>query len=123
MSLSTTPPETASDQDAKTNNININIDQSDKTTTENGIVTYVESFPNEKAITRRLLVKLDTRILPIFILLVLCSFLDRTNVGNAKLYNMEKDLGMSNTQYIQGLAAFYPLYIAACVSLLSFTKH
>ncbi|KAK3356550.1 putative MFS transporter [Lasiosphaeria hispida] len=68
---------------------------------------------SERAVTRRLLQKLDSRILPILILLVLCSFLDRTNVGNAKLYNLEADLGMTNNQYNQGLAAFYPLYIAA----------
>ncbi len=53
------------------------------------------------------------RILTVFILLVLCSFLDRTNVGNAKLYSLEADLGMTNGQYNQGLAAFYPLYIIA----------
>ncbi|KAF2736686.1 MFS general substrate transporter [Polyplosphaeria fusca] len=62
--------------------------------------------------TQKLLWKLDTRILPLFILLVLCSFLDRTNVGNAKLYHLEADLGMTNAQYNQGLTAFYPLYIA-----------
>lgn len=80
--------------------------------------------------TRKLLWKLDTRyvllghnlrfkssyrvsrILPLFILLVLCSFLDRTNVGNAKLYHLEADLGMTNDQYNKALTAFYPLYIA-----------
>ncbi|KAK4238916.1 putative MFS transporter [Achaetomium macrosporum] len=64
-------------------------------------------------LTRRLLRKLDTRILPVFVLLVLCSFLDRTNVGNAKVYGMDKELGLSPLQYQQGLAVFYPLYIAA----------
>ncbi|KAH7413925.1 putative MFS transporter [Phaeosphaeria sp. MPI-PUGE-AT-0046c] len=65
--------------------------------------------------TRKLLWKLDTRILPLFILLVLCSFLDRTNVGNAKLFHLEADLRMTNAQYNQGLTAFYPLYIVATV--------
>ena len=89
-----------------------------------------------RVLTRRLLWKLDirspsidflhlhaadhvNRILPLLILLVLCSFLDRTNVGNAKLYNLEADLGMTNAQYNQGLAAFYPLYIAAWVVFAS----
>lgn len=66
-----------------------------------------------KNLTRKLLWKLDTRILPIFILLVLCSFLDRTNVGNAKVYSMDRDLSLTTLQYQQGLVAFYPLYIAA----------
>ncbi|OAL04491.1 MFS general substrate transporter [Phaeosphaeriaceae sp. SRC1lsM3a] len=55
------------------------------------------------------------RILPLFILLVLCSFLDRTNVGNAKLFHLEADLHMTNAQYNKGLTAFYPLYIVATV--------
>ncbi len=50
---------------------------------------------------------------------MLCSFLDRTNVGNAKVYNLEADLGMTNSQYNQGLAAFYPLYIASWVGPVS----
>ncbi|RYP65893.1 hypothetical protein DL771_008077 [Monosporascus sp. 5C6A] len=66
-----------------------------------------------KGLTRKLLFKLDTRILPVFVLLVLCSFLDRTNVGNAKVYKMDKELGLSSLQWQQGLAAFYPLYIAS----------
>ncbi|KXX73057.1 High-affinity nicotinic acid transporter [Madurella mycetomatis] len=66
-----------------------------------------------KGRSQKLLRKLDTRILPVFVLLVLCSFLDRTNVGNARVYNMNEELGLSDLQFQQGLAAFYPLYIAA----------
>ncbi|KAJ9160948.1 High-affinity nicotinic acid transporter [Coniochaeta hoffmannii] len=72
-----------------------------------------EEDSHVKDLTRKLLWKLDTRILPVFVLLVLCSFLDRTNVGNAKVYKMDKELGLSSHQYQQGLVAFYPLYIAA----------
>jgi len=49
-------------------------------------------------------------------LLFLCSFLDRTNVGNARIIGLEKDLGLSNLQYNQGLAVFYATYIARYVS-------
>jgi hypothetical protein len=52
------------------------------------------------------------RILPILSLLFLCSFLDRTNVGNAKIIGLERDLGLTNLQYNQGLAVFYATYIA-----------
>lgn len=31
------------------------------------------------------------RILPVLALLFLCSFIDRTNVGNAKILGLEKD--------------------------------
>jgi sugar phosphate permease len=53
------------------------------------------------------------RVLPILALLFLCSMLDRTNVGNAKIIGMEKDLKISNSQYNQGLAVFYATYIAS----------
>jgi hypothetical protein len=39
----------------------------------------------EKRITRSLLWKLDTRMLPMLAILFLFSFLDRTNIGNAKV--------------------------------------
>jgi hypothetical protein len=45
-------------------------------------------------------------------LLFLCSFLDRTNVGNAKTYNLEQDVHMSDIQYETGLAVYYATYIA-----------
>lgn len=62
--------------------------------------------------TRNILFKVDTRVLPILSLLFLCSFLDRTNVGNAKIIGLVEDLDMTNLQYNQGLAVFYATYIA-----------
>lgn len=46
-------------------------------------------------------------------LLFLCSFLDRTNVGNARILGLEEDLSISNLQYTQGLAVFYVTYIVS----------
>ncbi|WDK22495.1 major facilitator superfamily transporter [Colletotrichum graminicola] len=66
----------------------------------------------QRVLTKTLLFKVDTRVLPLLALLFLCSFLDRTNVGNAKIIGMENDLGISNSQYNQGLAIFYVTYIA-----------
>ncbi|KAK4139675.1 uncharacterized protein C8A04DRAFT_32799, partial [Dichotomopilus funicola] len=65
------------------------------------------TLENEAHLTRRILWKTDTRILPILSLLFLCSFLDRTNVGNARIIGLEDDLKISNLQYNQGLAVFY----------------
>lgn len=53
-----------------------------------------------------------SRILPVLALLFLCSFLDRTNVGNAKTYGLEKDLKMNDHQYDTGLTVYYATYIA-----------
>ena len=68
--------------------------------------------PGNAALTRKILLQLDIRILPILALLFLCSFLDRTNVGNAKTYGLEASLKMTDWQYDTGLAVFYATYIA-----------
>ncbi|KAH8588830.1 putative MFS transporter [Bisporella sp. PMI_857] len=70
--------------------------------------------PHERTVlTRKVLLKLDSRILPVLTLLFLCSFLDRTNVGNAKTYKLEADLKITDHQYDTGLAVYYAFYIAS----------
>ncbi|KAJ7642794.1 MFS general substrate transporter [Mycena polygramma] len=56
---------------------------------------------------KKLLRKIDLRLVPWFSVLYLLSFLDRTSIGNAKLYNMEKDLKISDTQYLISLTVFF----------------
>ncbi|ETI22534.1 hypothetical protein G647_06609 [Cladophialophora carrionii CBS 160.54] len=80
---------------------------------KNNSVSALDDDAHTRALTRKLLWKLDTRILPVLALLFLCSFLDRTNVGNAKILGLETDIGVSNSQYANGLAIFFAFYIAA----------
>ncbi|KAL4821607.1 major facilitator superfamily domain-containing protein [Aspergillus spinulosporus] len=61
-------------------------------------------------IDRALLWKLDMRLVPWLSLLYLVSFLDRTNIGNAKLDNLQEDLGMSDNQYNSSLTIFFVSY-------------
>ena len=49
--------------------------------------------------TKKLIRKCDKYLLPFLSVLYLLSFLDRTNIGNAKLANMEPALGMSGLDY------------------------
>ncbi|KAL5342412.1 major facilitator superfamily domain-containing protein [Aspergillus crustosus] len=51
---------------------------------------------NEKALVRRL----DYKLLPPLTILYLLSFLDRSNVGNARLEGLTDDVGMSGNQYL-----------------------
>jgi len=53
---------------------------------------------DEKA-TKALLRKVDIHIVPVLVILYLLSFLDRTNIGNARLAHLEKDLGMTGLDY------------------------
>ncbi|KAJ5624747.1 hypothetical protein N7510_001056 [Penicillium lagena] len=68
---------------------------------------------HQEKLTRRLLMKLDFRILPILALLFLCSFLDRTNVGNAKIIGLEDDIHISDHEYDIGLTVYYLFYICS----------
>ncbi|KAI0467715.1 major facilitator superfamily domain-containing protein [Xylaria cf. heliscus] len=65
----------------------------------------------DRKLERTVLWKLDTRILPILALLFLCSFFDRTNVGNARLYGLENEIHITDHQYDVGLAVYYATYI------------
>ncbi|RXW25479.1 hypothetical protein EST38_g296 [Candolleomyces aberdarensis] len=67
----------------------------------------------DEARTGRLLRKMDWNIVPFLALLYLLSFLDRTNIGNARLANLERDLGMEGLDYNIALAVFFPWYVAA----------
>ncbi|TFY80018.1 hypothetical protein EWM64_g3996 [Hericium alpestre] len=56
---------------------------------------------------RKLMRKLDMRLVPWLSLLYLLSFLDRTSIGNAKLYGLETDLHITDNQYLIGLTIFF----------------
>ncbi|KIW01895.1 uncharacterized protein PV09_06738 [Verruconis gallopava] len=55
--------------------------------------------------------KLDKRVVLFVAFLYLLSFLDRSNIGNARIAGMEKDLNLSGRQYDMLLTAFYITYI------------
>ncbi|KAF5328818.1 hypothetical protein D9619_011500 [Psilocybe cf. subviscida] len=67
---------------------------------------------------RKLLWKIDLHIIPWLSLLYLLSFLDRGSIGNAKLYNLERDLGITDRQYLNGLTVFFFPYAFIEVSSL-----
>jgi hypothetical protein len=59
-----------------------------------------------------LLRKMDVRLIPILALLYLMSFLDRGNIGNARLAGLEADLGLVGNQYAWTLTIFFFSYAA-----------
>lgn len=65
-------------------------------------------FQGEKL--NKLIRKVDFHVLPQLIVLYLLAYIDRTNVGNAKLFGVLKDLGISGTQWNVALSVFYASY-------------
>lgn len=65
----------------------------------------------DEAAEKALLKKLDRWIVPPVMLLYLFSFLDRVNIGNARLYGMEDDLGMEGNQFQIAVSVLFVTYI------------
>ncbi|CZT43210.1 related to nicotinamide mononucleotide permease [Rhynchosporium secalis] len=59
----------------------------------------------------RLRLKIDLYIVPTVALLYLFCFIDRANIGNAKLAGFEKELGLKKYDYNAVLSCFYISYI------------
>lgn len=53
------------------------------------------------------------KLLPWLCLLYLLSYLDRTNIGNARLAGLEADLNMTGSQYNSALTIFFVSYAVA----------
>lgn len=60
---------------------------------------------------RRLNRKLDLHVLPPLFILYFLSFLDRGNIGNARIQGLEKSLGMSGQDYSIALCIFFVPYV------------
>jgi len=97
-----------------------NLDEKfDPTAYRNAKIVAVDAIPDpdagksdeeRAALDKKLLRKLDLRLIPWLSFLYLISFLDRTNIGNAKVYGIEKDLKMSDNTYMAALSVFFVSY-------------
>ncbi|KAF8930764.1 hypothetical protein BGZ52_000653 [Haplosporangium bisporale] len=70
-------------------------------------------FTSDQALIARLRRKIDLRLIPLLSLMYLFSFLDRVNIGNAKVAGLEKDIGLTPQEYSWALSIFFIGYIIA----------
>ncbi|WEW59344.1 hypothetical protein PRK78_004814 [Emydomyces testavorans] len=68
----------------------------------------VEDYSPEEA--KRILRKIDYRLIPLLAVLYLLAFIDRGNIANAKIAGMEKDLNLQGSQYNVALTLFFVPY-------------
>ncbi|KAF7553070.1 hypothetical protein G7Z17_g3910 [Cylindrodendrum hubeiense] len=61
----------------------------------------------------KLVRKQDLRVLPMVFLMYFLTFLDRTNLGNAKVAGMEEDLGLGKYGFNIGACLYYAIYLFA----------
>ncbi|KAF4449685.1 hypothetical protein F53441_7086 [Fusarium austroafricanum] len=76
-----------------------------------GAESTVEQPSGDSEATKKLLRKCDIRLLPPLMVIYFLSFMDRTNIGNAKIQGMTEDLKMTGNDYNMALFVFFIPYI------------
>src|SRR4051812_14395980 len=71
---------------------------------------------------RAVIKKFDKYVLPQAFLFVLLNFLDRSNLGNARVFGFEKDLGLVGNQFGDLVTLFFLPYILAEVFWVTAVK-
>lgn len=84
--------------------------------TESGSATPTRSTQNvsskvDAAMEKRITRKIDMRLVPMLCMLYLTAYLDRTNIGNAKLYGLEKELNLPSNGYNTAIWVFYLTFV------------
>lgn len=69
--------------------------------------------PFDKVAERKLLRKVDIRVLPVLWILYLVNFIDRANIGNAKIQGMEKELDLYGQRFNIAVWVFNLGYLVA----------
>ncbi|KAH9963862.1 MFS general substrate transporter [Russula dissimulans] len=69
-----------------------------------------DNIAKVEGVTKHIWRKLDTHLLPLVSLLYLLSFLDRSNIGNARIAGMSEDLRLIHLRYNTAAAVFFIPY-------------
>lgn len=72
---------------------------------------HLPGGPFDPQIERRILRKLDFKVVPLLCILFLVSFIDRSNIANAKIQGMDKDLHLHGNQYNMAVMVFTVAYV------------
>ncbi|KAK7462345.1 hypothetical protein VKT23_007946 [Stygiomarasmius scandens] len=79
-------------------------------TTRSASVEFIRDEERDEE-TRKAVRKIDVAILPVMTIFYLLSFLDRANIGNARVAGLQRDLGMSDHQYSVAVTVLFIPYI------------
>ncbi|KAH7245294.1 major facilitator superfamily domain-containing protein [Fusarium tricinctum] len=94
-----------------------NSDRHSPSKEEEGTATQSDSPTNENSVPfvseeteKRILTKLDRRIIPCVCWIYLMNFMDRVGIGNARLYGLEEELNLSANQYQLAVSILFVTY-------------
>ncbi|KAG5731888.1 hypothetical protein E4T56_gene7625, partial [Termitomyces sp. T112] len=66
--------------------------------------------PERLEAERKLVRKLDSRLLPTVVVIYIMNYIDRNGITTARLKGMQQDLGISDIQYATVIAVLYASY-------------
>ncbi|KAG6856231.1 hypothetical protein H0H87_006325, partial [Tephrocybe sp. NHM501043] len=69
--------------------------------------------PERLAAERKLVRKLDSRLLPTVVVIYIMNYIDRNGITTARLKGLQQDLGISDIQYATVIAILYASYCPA----------
>lgn len=72
---------------------------------------FGELTPEERAIEKKLRLRIDSLVMPLVILVYLMNYIDRNNYAAARLQGLEADLGLVGDQYQVGLSILFVGYV------------
>ncbi|KAF2998250.1 hypothetical protein E8E13_006148 [Curvularia kusanoi] len=93
------------DNERRVENIN-----ADKGSTSSAGEIEAQRVELDEVEANRVLRKVDYRLVPMLSLLYLVAFIDRSNIGNAKIAGMDKDLKLHGLQYNTAVTLFFVPY-------------
>ncbi|KAG4025213.1 hypothetical protein MFRU_063g00030 [Monilinia fructicola] len=98
--------------DAANNSQEVYRDETGNNGRRRGSISTIQSYElytpdEERAVVR----KFDRKLVVFVALLYMLSFLDRSNIGNAKIAGLERDLHLDSNKYEWVVTAFYIAYI------------
>ncbi|PUU75817.1 major facilitator superfamily domain-containing protein [Tuber borchii] len=67
--------------------------------------------PCQDTTERKLLAKIDLRLIPVLTILYILAFLDRVNISNAAIFGLREDLNLGGVEYNTALTIFFIPYI------------
>lgn len=94
-----------------------NAAKSEESSSGEELVTVEKGYEREQLHTdltpeeaHRALRKCDYRLIPLLGVLYLVAFIDRSNIGNARIAGMEEDLNLQGMQYNIAVTMFFVSY-------------
>lgn len=102
--------------DIKKTSVELQEDVQEATSHQNATNPWNERFNGETeewraAMNKKVLRKVDTRLMPTLVIMYLLNFLDRSNLAQARQGSLEKDLGMTGTDFNLATSIFFVGYL------------